>query len=153
MINKDYSDIMKDMMNAFPVDTSAVDGAFKSTAALSEKLSGVALEAAGKSAELSSHWAQDTLAKVNDIAKAKDEPADYAKAMTDFASATAEVAAENMAAFAEIAKKVQMDTVELMISAGKDMGQDASAAMQKAASDVTSAAKPASAAKKTARAK
>ncbi len=79
MINKDYSDIMKDMMNAFPVDTSAVDGAFKSTAALSEKLSGVALEAAGKSAELSSHWAQDTLAKVNEIAKAKDEPADYAK--------------------------------------------------------------------------
>ncbi len=54
--------------------------------------------------------------------------------MTDFASATAEVAAENMAAFAEIAKKVQMDTVELMISAGKDMGQDALAAMQKAAS-------------------
>ena len=153
MINKDYSDVMKDMMNAFPVDTSAMDDAFKTTAALSEKLSGVALEAAGKSAELSSHWAQDTLAKVNEIAKAKAEPADYAKAMSDFASASAEVAAENLSAFAEIAKKVQMETVELMISAGKDMGQEASAAMQKAASDVASAAKPAPSAKKTARAK
>ncbi len=153
MINKDYSDIMKDMMTAFPVDTSAMDDAFKTTAALSEKLSGVALEAAGKSAELSSHWAQDTLTKVNEIAKAKDEPADYAKAMTDFASATAEVAAENLSAFAEIAKKVQMDTVELMISASKDMGQEASAAMQKAASDVASATKPAPSAKKAARAK
>ncbi|GAA6200287.1 phasin family protein [Aquicoccus sp. SU-CL01552] len=152
MLNKDYSEVMKDMMNAFPVDTSAMDDAFKTTAALSEKLSGVALEAAGKSAELSSHWAQDTLAKVNEIAKAKAEPADYAKAMSDFASASAEVAAENMSAFAEIAKKVQMDTVELMISAGKDMGQEASAAMQKAASDVTAATKPA-AAKKATRAK
>ena len=153
MINKDYSDVMKDMMNAFPVDTSAMDDAFKSTAALSEKLSSVALEAAGKSAELSSHWAQDTLAKVNEIARAKAEPADYAKAMSDFASASTEVAAENLSAFAEIAKKVQMDTVELMISAGKDMGQEASAAMQKAASDVTAAAKPAAAAKKATRAK
>ena len=153
MINKDYSDIMKDMMNAFPVDTSAMDEAFKTTAALSEKLSGVALEAAGKSAELSSHWTQDTLAKVNEIAKVKDEPVDYAKAMTEFASASAEVAAENLSAFAEIAKKVQMDTVELMISASKDMGQEASAAMQKAASDVVSATKPAPSAKKTARAK
>ncbi|MDF1718954.1 MAG: phasin, PhaP [Antarcticimicrobium sp.] len=150
MTNKDYSEILKDMMSAFPVDTSAMDEAFKTSAALSEKLSGVALEAAGKSAELSSHWAQDTLAKVNEIAKAKAEPADYAKAMSDFASASAEVAAENMAAFAEIAKKVQMDTVELMVSAGKDMGQEASAAMQKAASDMTAAAKPAAAAKKPA---
>lgn len=150
MTNKDYSEIMKDMMSAFPVDTSAMDEAFKTSAALSEKLSGVALEAAGKSAELSSAWAQDTLTKVNAMARAKDEPADYAKAMSDFATASAEVAAENMAAFAEIAKKVQMDTVELMVSAGKDMGQEASAAMQKAASDMTAAAKPAAAAKKPA---
>ena len=55
------------------------------------------------------------------MSKAKAEPADYAKAMTDFASAYAEVTAEHMAAFAEVAKKVQMDTVELMMAAGKDI--------------------------------
>jgi hypothetical protein len=136
---------MKDMMGAFPVDTSAMEGAFKSTATLNEKLSGVALEAAEKSAEVSSKWTKQTLAKMGEMSKAKAEPADYAKSMTDFASAAAEVAAENMAAFAEIAKKVQMDTVELMMAAGKDMTEDATAAVKKATNDVTAAAKKAAA--------
>ena len=87
------------------------------------------------------------LAKLADMSKVKAEPADYAKAMTDFASASAEVAAENMAAFAEIAKKVQMDTVELMMAAGKDISEDATAAVKKATGDVTAAAKKAATAK------
>lgn len=144
---QDFSAIMKDMMGAFPVDTKAMEDAFKSTAALNEKLSGVALEAAEKSAEISSKWTKETLSKLSDMSKAKAEPADYAKAMTDFASASAEVAAENMAAFAEIAKKVQMDTVELLMAAGKDITEDATAAVKKATNDVTAAAKKAAAAK------
>jgi hypothetical protein len=144
---QDFSTVMKDIMGAFPVDTKAMEDAFKNQAALSEKLSGVALEAAEKSAEISSKWTKETLAKMSDMTKAKAEPADYAKAMTDFASANAEVAAENMAAFAEIAKKVQMDTVELMMAAGKDLQEDAAKAVKKATDDVTSAAKKATAAK------
>src|SRR6056297_1831627 len=143
----DMTATMKEIMGAFPVDTKAMEDAFKTTATLNEKLSSVALEAAEKSSEISAKWTKDTLSKMGEMTKAKTEPADYAKAMTDFASAQAEVAAENMAAFAEIAKKVQMDTVELMMSAGKDMSEDASAAMKKATADMTSAAKKASAAK------
>ncbi len=142
---QDFTTVMKDMMGAFPVDTSAMEGAFKTSATLNEKLSSVALQAAEKSAEVSSKWTKDTLAKLADVSKAKAEPADYAKAMTDFASASAEVAAENMAAFAEIAKKVQMDTVELMMAAGKDLSEDASAVVKKATADVTTAAKKAAA--------
>jgi len=72
------------------------------------------------------------LSRLSTISKAKTEPADYVKAMTEFASAQAEVAAENMAAFAEVAKKVQTDTVDLMMTAGKDFSEDASAAVKKA---------------------
>jgi hypothetical protein len=46
-----------------------------------------------------------------------------------------------MAAFAEVAKKVQMETVELLMGAGKDMGEEASAAVKKATADLTKAAK------------
>ncbi len=144
---QDFTAMMKDMMGAFPVDTKAMDDAFKTTATLNEKLSHVALEAAEKSTEISAKWTKDTLGKLAEMSKAKAEPADYAKAMTDFASAQAEVAAENMAAFAEIAKKVQMDTVELMMAAGKDMSEDAAAAVKKATADVTTAAKKAAAVK------
>ena len=144
---QDFTAVFKDFLAAFPVDTKAMEDAFKNQAALSEKLSGVALSAAEQSAEISNKWTKETLAKLSEMAKAKTEPADYAKAMTDFASANAEVAAENMAAFAEVAKKVQMETVELMLAAGKDFSEEATATMKKATADVTSAAKKAAAAK------
>lgn len=143
--NQDFTAAMKDIMGSFPVDTSAMEDVFKNTATLNEKLSGVALEAAEKSAEISSKWTKDTLSKLTEVAKAKAEPAEYAKAATDFASASAEVAAENMAAFAEIAKKVQMDTVELLMAAGKEVTEEATAAVKKATDEVTSAAKKAAA--------
>jgi len=142
---QDFTAMMKDFMGAFPVDTKAMEDAFKSTAALNEKLSAVALGAAEKSAEISSKWTKETLAKLGDVSKVQADPADYAKAATDFASASAEVAAENMAAFAEVAKKVQMDTVELMMAAGKDATEEATAAVKKATDEVTSAAKKAAA--------
>ena len=142
---QDYTKMMKDMMGAFPVDMSALQDAFKTQATLSEKMSKVALEAADKSTEISTKWTKDTLAKFGDMATAKEDPADYTKAMTDFASAQAEMTAEAMAAFAEVAKKVQMETVELMLAAGKDISEDASAAVKKATAEVTAAAKKATA--------
>jgi hypothetical protein len=48
-----------------------------------------------------------------------------------------------MSAFAEIAKKVQAQTMELMMAAGKGMSEDMSAAAKKAQSEMTSAAKKA----------
>ena len=140
---QDFTAMMKEMMGSFPVDTKAMEDAFKTTATMSEKLSAVALEAAEKSTELSASWTKETLSKIAELSSAKEEPADYAKAMTDFASAQSEVAAENMAAFAEIAKKVQMDTVELMMAAGKDFTEDATAAVKKATDDMSAAAKKA----------
>ena len=144
----DFTKVMQDMMASFPVDASAFQNAFKTQAAFAEKFSKVAIEAAEKSTEISAKWTKDALAKVGDIAKAKAEPADYSKSVTDFASAAAEMAAENLAAFAEVAKKVQMETVELMLAAGKDMSEDATAAVKKATADVTSVAKKAAAAAK-----
>ena len=142
---QDFSAMFKDMMGAFPVDTKVMEDAFKNSASMSEKMSAVALDAAEKSTEISSKWTKSTLAKVSELSKAKAEPADYTKAMTDFASFSAETAAEHMAAFAEIAKKVQMDTVELMMAAGKDLTEEATAAVKKATDEVTTAAKKATA--------
>jgi len=141
----DMTAMLKDMMGAFPVDTTSMEASFKTSATLNEKLSAVALTAVEKSTEISSVWTKDTVAKLTDMAKAKSEPADYAKAMTDFATAYSEAAAEHMASFAEVAKKVQMETVELMMAAGKDMSDEATTAMTKATGDVQAAAKKATA--------
>ena len=144
MASTDFNKMMQDMMASFPVDMKNMQDAFKTQAAMSEKMSKVVLEAAEKSAEVSSKWTKQALSKMGEISTVKGEPNDYAKAMTDFASASAEMASEHMAAYAEIAKRVQMDTVELMMAAGKDMSAEATAAMQKATADMTNAAKKAS---------
>lgn len=142
----DFTKIVQDMMGAMPMDMSAFQNAFKNQAAMGEKLSKVALEAAEKSTEISAKWAKETLTKLSQATKAKAEAADYQKAAGDFASASAELAAENLAAFAEIAKKVQMETVELLLTAGKDISDDAAAVVKKATADVASATKKAAAA-------
>ena len=140
MSNRDMNAMMKDMMSAFPVDTKSMENAFKNQAALGEKLSSVCLSAAEKSTEIQNNWTKSTLAKLAEMSRAKAEPADYAKALSDFASANAEVAAENLAAFAEVAKRVQSETVELMMSAGRDMQEDASQSFRKASDEMTKVA-------------
>ena len=139
----DFTKTMQDMMASFPVDASAFQNAFKSQAAFGEKLTKVALDAAEKSTEISAKWAKESLAKLTLASKAKAEPADYTKSASDFASAAAELAAENLAAFAEVAKKVQLDTVELLMAAGKDASTEATAAVKKATDDVTATVKKA----------
>lgn len=145
---EDFTKYMQDMMASFPMDTTAMTDMFKNSASMGEKMSKVVLDAAEKSAEISGKWTKDTISKIGDVATVKEEPTDYTKAMTDFASASAEMAAENMAAFAEIAKKVQMETVELVLAAGKEMQDETTAAVKKATTEVTTAAKKATAAAK-----
>lgn len=140
---QDFSKVLQDMVSQFPVDTAALKDAYKNSAVLGEKMTKVALEAAEKSNDISSKWAKETIAKFGELSKAKSEPTDYTKAFSDFASASAELAAENLAAFAEVAKKAQTETVELMLAAGKDLQEDATAAVKKATEEVTAAAKKA----------
>ena len=137
----DYTKMFKDMMGSFPMDMSAMQDAFRTSAMYGEKFSKVALEAADKSTEISTRFTKDVLAKMGDLTKVKAEPAEYGKAFTDFASAEAEMMAEAFSAYAEVAKKVQMETVELMLAAGKTASEDATAAMKKASAEVTAAAK------------
>ena len=142
----DFTKMMSDMMSAYPMDMSAMTDAFKTSAAMGEKMSKVMLDAAEKSTDISSKFTKDTIAKLADVSAIKSEPTHYSKSVTDFASAQAEMAAETMAAFAEVAKKVQMETVELMMAAGKEATEEATAAVKKATAEVTTAAKKAAAA-------
>ena len=151
----DFTKGFQDMMQNFPVDTSSMTEAFKTQSALGERMTRVALQAAERSTEISARWAKDSISRMGELATSKEQPADYAKAMSDFASAAAELAAEHMSAYAEVAKKVQMETVDLLMNAGKsaqgDMQrmadnaarnvQDATRKVQDAAADVAAKTK------------
>jgi hypothetical protein len=142
----DYTQVMKDMMSNFPVDTSSFENLAKSQAALAEKMSAVVIDAAQKSTDLSAKWVHDSLTKLSTVTTAKTEPADYAKSVTDFVAQSAESAAEHMAAFADVAKRVQTETLELLMAAGKDMTEDMTSAARKAGTEWTAAAQKATSA-------
>lgn len=128
----DFTKTMQDMMANFPVDTSSMRDAFKSQQDLSEKLARVALQAAERSTEISAQWMKDSIARMGEVAAKKEDPSDYSKAFSEFASSASEMAAEHMSSYAEVAKKVQMETVDLLMTAGKDIADDAQEAAQKA---------------------
>ena len=143
MTANDMNKMWTEMMGSFPVDTSAWKDAYRTQAEMAEKMSRIVLDAAETSTDLSAQWTKDTISKMSDVATMRDEPADYGKAMTDFASAQAEMTAETMARFAEIAKKVQTETVEVMLSVGKDSADKATAYTKKAADEAADATKTA----------
>jgi hypothetical protein len=145
----DFAKSMKDMMgsfpSAFPMDTKAFEDAFKAQAAYGEKLAKVALDAATKSADLSAKWTKETLTKLGDVTKLKTDATDYSKALSDFAAAQSAMVSDNMTAFADIAKKVQSETVEIMMAAGKEAAEEAQSVVAKATNEATAAAKKAAA--------
>lgn len=145
MTRKTYENPFAKMFEDVPTDMGFFTDVFKNSAALGEKFTKVALEAAEKNAEISNKWTKDALAKLAVATTAKDEPTDYSKAVSDFASTSVEAASEHVAAFAEVAKKVQMDTVELMLAAGKKAQAEATAVVKKATVEATDAVKKATA--------
>ncbi|AGT09477.1 phasin family protein [Paracoccus aminophilus] len=142
----DFTKNFQEVLAKLPIDTSSIQEAFKTQSALGEKLTKISLSAAERSTEISAQWAKDTIARVGELAAGKEEPSDYAKAISDFASSAAEAAAEHLASFAEIAKKVQMDTVDLMLTAGKDIASETQKVAEKAARDTQAAVSKATAA-------
>lgn len=137
----DFAQTMKGFAGAFPVDARAAADAFRTQAAFGEKMSALMLQAAERTADISGKWTRETLARISDMAKVKEDPSDYAKALADFATASAETATENLAAYADVAKTAQLDGVELVISAGRDAQESATATLRRATDEAAAAAK------------
>ncbi len=128
-----------------PFDMKAWNDSLRATAALGEKFSKLALEAAERNIEISSKWAHETLAQLADVAKLPEDPAEAQKALTAFTSNAVEAASENVAALAEVAKKVQIDSVELMLAAGREVQAETAEAVKKATTEAAEAMKKATA--------
>jgi hypothetical protein len=96
------------------------------------KLSQIALDAAKKNAELSQTWANNTLGALDAFTAVQEKPTAYASVAKDFVSAQAKSTPEHVAAFAEVAKQAQIDTVELLLSAGKQVQAEATEVAKKA---------------------
>ena len=128
----DFTKVFEDFFKAAPADFTAFGDVFKNTAELSGKFTKIALEAAEKNVELSHKMTKETLNKFEAVAKVQKDPADYAKSVSEFAAEQAQATPERIAAFAEIAKNAQMETMDLVMTAGQDAQTTATRAVKKA---------------------
>ena len=140
---QDMNKFFKDFMASLPMDTSIFNDAVEKQLATSRKYYDLWLGLAEKSNTVSYKWATETIAKMQEAPRYDGDPSVYAKSIGDFVSEQADVATENFAAYAEIAKKAQMDSLSLFLSTAKEVQTEAVSAVKKAANDVSPAKKKA----------
>lgn len=140
---QDMNKFFKDFMASLPMDTSIFDDAVEKQLATSRKYYDLWLGLAEKSNTVSYKWATETIAKMQEAPRYDGDPSIYAKSIGDFVSEQADVATENFAAYAEIAKKAQMDSLSLFLSTAKEVQTETVSAVKKAANDVSPAKKKA----------
>ena len=139
---QDFTAFFKDLPVAF--DTGAVTDAWKFAAAFGERFSAIALDAAGQSTDITTNTVKETLTQLRNVTRVQDEPADYAKAVTDFGTAQTDLLKAHFDALGAVAKQAQGDAAELLQTTGKqvaeqgtktanDAGSKAKAAVSKAA--------------------
>ena len=97
------------------------------------KLSKIALETIKKNTELSQEWSKETLNSFDIFTKTQKNPSEYTKVVNDFVTQHTQSSPKHIAAFAEIAKSAQLETIDLYMSAGKDISEDISKTEKKSA--------------------
>ena len=97
------------------------------------KLSKIALDTFKKNTELSQEWSKETLNSLDTFTKTQKNPSEYSKVINDFVTQQTQSSPKHIAEFAEIAKKAQLDIIDLYMSAGKEMNEEMTKTSKKTA--------------------
>ncbi len=113
---QEFSKLYADTVMNFVPNPDNFSESFRKSAEMGEKMSMIAVKAAQGSVEIANKWAVETLEQAVEVARAKDEAADYAKAAGDFATKSVEAATGHVAGLVEVAKEAQVETAEAVLS-------------------------------------
>ena len=126
---EDYSKNFGKMMSQSPFK---IDDAMKSMIDYNTKVGKIALDTVKKNTELSQSWAKESLTALDPFVKGTEKPEDFMKIASDFVSSQTQSAPKHMAEFAEVAKKAQLETIDLMMKTGKDAQEELTNVTKKA---------------------
>lgn len=129
-----FEDYTKNFEKIMAQSPFKIDDAMKSMMDYNTKVGKIALDTAKKNTELSQMWVKESLAALDPFVKGAEKPEDFMKIASDFVSTQTQSAPKHMAEFAEVAKKAQLETIDLMMKAGKDAQEELSSVTKKATS-------------------
>lgn len=112
---QDYTKAFSNMASTLPLSPATMYDTYQKASTNFEKAINIALNATSEVVDINDRWARDTLAKAKSVAEEKPSPESMVKVIQDYASFTWEASAQYLASYAEVARKAQMDAVELAI--------------------------------------
>ena len=124
-------------------DPQGYQDVFKTWASFNERLTGVMVDAATKTADIAHETTQEALGNVREVSQVRDEPADYGKAYTDFVQKQMDLVSRTAQSYADVSQKSATEVTETVSEAGQKIGDKATAKAEGAADKATSAAKKA----------
>ena len=133
----------KQFAAAFGFDQTAVMDGVNSIARFNERAMGIALDAAQKSNEIAARTTEDAIENLRTVSQVRDQPADYGKAVTDFAQKQAELMGRAAEQFGEVLQTAQSTATDLAAETGEQVGRDAEANATAAANKTKRTAKSA----------
>jgi len=96
------------------------------------KLSKIAIDTFKKNSEITQEWSKETLTALEKLTKTQKNPNDYTKVVNDFVVEQSQSSPKHLAEYAEIAKKAQLDTIDLYMTAGKEINEEMTKSAKKA---------------------
>ena len=108
--------------------TSSIESALE----FNSKLSKIAIDTFKKNSEITQEWSKETLGALEKLTKTQKNPSDYTKVVNDFVVEQSQSSPKHLAEYAEIAKKAQLDTIDLYMTAGKEINEEMTKSAKKA---------------------
>lgn len=117
----EYTKNIEKFTNQNPfISTNSIESALE----FNSELSKIAIDIFKKNAEITQDWSTETFGALEKLTKAQKNPSDFIKVVNNFVVEQSQSSPKHLAEYAEIAKKAQLDTIDLYMSAGKEINEE-----------------------------
>ena len=125
----EYTKNIEKLTNQNPFfSTKSIDSVLE----FNSKLSKIAIDTFKKNSEITQEWSKETLIALEKLTKTQKNPNDYTKVVNDFVVEQSQSSPKHLAEYAEIAKKAQLETIDLYMTAGKELNEEMTKTAKKA---------------------
>lgn len=132
------ANVFKDIPNV--LETGALRDGFRAWASFGSRLSGLTLDVASKSTDITTEASMETISNLRNITTVRDDASDYAKVYSGFMQTQLDLSRRTAEAFFGLAQKAGTDASELVSEAGDSLTGTATANANEAASKAKKAA-------------
>ena len=142
MTTQNTQTAMFDIQSLF--DPKGSQDLFETMASMNERMTAIFVDAGTRSVEIMTATTKQSLSNLRDVAQVREEPADYAKAYSEFAQKQMDLLKRSAQDVGEVTQKAGTETQELTSEVGEEVNGKVAASAKEAGEKFTANAKEAS---------